>query len=129
MSESFEAWLEIAEQDFHIAQMAYRHRKHPTYYGACFHSQQCAEKYLKAFLVRHQAILRKTHDLEELVRLCSQIDSTFSLIADQLAELNTFSIDARYPGLSLTKEDAQEAVKSMKEIRIFVRARLGLKTK
>lgn len=129
MNESLEAWLEKAEEDFRLAQLAYRQRKYPSYYGVCFHAQQCAEKYLKAFLVRHQIAFRKTHDLDELWRLCVHIDASFDLIADILAELNPYSIDARYPGLPLTKQDAQEAVAAMKQVRAFVRARLGLKTK
>ena len=129
MNESLDAWLEKAEEDFRLSQLAFRQRKHPAYYGTCFHAQQCAEKYLKAFLVRHQIAFRKTHDLEELVRLCVRIDAAFDLIADILAELNPYSIDSRYPGLPLTKADAQDAVKAMKQVRKFIRARLGLKSK
>ena len=44
------AWVERAEEDYAIARFALR-RKPPFTYSACFHAQQCAEKYLKALLV------------------------------------------------------------------------------
>ena len=43
-------WIHKAEEDWHVAQMSYRARKHPSYDAAVFHAQQCAEKYLKARL-------------------------------------------------------------------------------
>jgi HEPN domain-containing protein len=122
-------WIERAEEDFQLAQVALRQRKFSAYNGACFHAQQCAEKYLKAFLLRHQIGFRKTHDLRDLLRQCVQVDSVFSLLTEPLLLLNQFAIDARYPGLVLTKQDARDAVAAMKEVRIFIRARLGLKSK
>lgn len=44
------AWVARAEEDFALARSAWR-RKQPLTYGACFHAQQCAEKYMKALLV------------------------------------------------------------------------------
>ena len=48
------AWVEKAEEDFAIAQSALR-RKKPIVTGACFHAQQCSEKYIKALLVSRKA--------------------------------------------------------------------------
>ena len=67
-------WIERAEEDFHLAQVALRQRKFPAYHSVCFHAQQSAEKYLKAFLVRHKIPFRKTHDLRDLRRQCVQMD-------------------------------------------------------
>lgn len=43
-------WIEKAEGDIITAQREYRARKFPNYDAACFHAQQTAEKYLKAWL-------------------------------------------------------------------------------
>lgn len=43
-------WIIKAEGDFATAQREMRARKDPNYDAACFHAQQCAEKYLKALL-------------------------------------------------------------------------------
>ncbi len=45
-----EIWIDHAEDDFNAAGKLLRGRK-PSVYGACFHAQQCAEKYMKAILV------------------------------------------------------------------------------
>lgn len=127
--ESSDEWISKAEQDFQYAQLGMRQRKYPVYDGVCFHAQQCAEKYLKTFLVRHQIEFRKVHDLDELHRLCMRADESFRLIFDSLMILNPYSIDIRYPGASATKEEAREAIAVMKQVRRFVRARLGLQTK
>ncbi len=41
------AWVAKAEEDYELALMAIRRRKHPLPGGACYHSQQCVEKYLR----------------------------------------------------------------------------------
>ena len=127
--EPLEEWLERAEEDYRQAQVALRQRKYPAYNTVCFHSQQCAEKYVKAFLVRHQIGFRKIHDLIRLNYLCVETDPTFDLIADALALLFPYAVDARYPGFKATEQDARAAIAAMKQVRQFVRARLGLKTK
>jgi HEPN domain-containing protein len=124
-----EEWLERAEEDYFQAQVALRQRKHPAYHSACFHSQQCAEKYLKAFLVRNGIKFRKVHDLTELQNSCAQIDQTFTLITKLLDVLYPYAVDVRYPGLQVNIQDARDAVAAMKQVRKFVRARLGLATK
>ena len=124
-----EEWLERAEEDYRQAQVALRQRRYPAYHSTCFHSQQCAEKYIKAFLVRHNIKFRKVHDLTELQRQCFEIDQAFELISKPLDVLYPYAVDVRYPGLKVTELDARQAVAAMKEIRKFVRARLGLKTR
>lgn len=43
-------WVNKAEGDFATAAREMRARKSPNYDAACFHAQQCVEKYLKALL-------------------------------------------------------------------------------
>ena len=54
-------WIEKAEGDFHTAGRELRARKNPNYEAACFHAQQCAEKYLKAILQEQSITLGRTH--------------------------------------------------------------------
>lgn len=44
-------WVEKAEGDFRTARRELLAPDSPNYDAACFHAQQCAEKYLKARLV------------------------------------------------------------------------------
>jgi len=119
-------WVEKAEGDFQSAQRELRARKAPNYDAACFHSQQCAEKYLKAFLVHHNLPFRPIHDLEVLLGLIVPVSSEFELVRDLLLLLNDYAVDFRYPGESATKDEARAAVKAMRTVRTFVRSKLGL---
>lgn len=125
--DSLEAWIAKAEEDYRVALATMRQRKYPAHDAACFHCQQCAEKYLKGFLVRHKRTFRKTHDLRDLRRQCMQIDGTFDLLTNQLLTLNNYAVQFRYPGVTATLDEARDAVTAMIEIRRFVRRRLGLK--
>lgn len=62
------AWMTRAGEDYALARSALRH-KVPMTYGAIFHAQQCAEKYLKALLVAREQAFPRTHDLAALSNL------------------------------------------------------------
>ena len=65
------SWVVKAEEDYEVARSALR-RKKPFTYTACFHAQQCAEKYLKALLVADAHPFSKTHDLLTLNDECAR---------------------------------------------------------
>ena len=119
-------WVRKAEEDYEAAITLVRKRKRPTPSAVCFHCQQCAEKYLKAFLVQRGVVFFKTHDLRELRRLVVTADPAFDLITDLLLHLNPYAVEFRYPGAEATVEEAREAVTAMKTMRRFVRGKLGL---
>ncbi len=60
-------WVVKAEEDYTLAQSSLR-RKAPLLYGAGFHAQQCAEKYLKALLAACRSKVRR-HYFEPVSRL------------------------------------------------------------
>jgi HEPN domain-containing protein len=122
-----EAWLAKADEDYGAALDLARKRKNLRTDIICFLAQQSAEKYLKAFLVRHKTEFHKTHDLRELRIECARIDSAFDLLADVMLTLNFYAVDFRYPGATATEKDAREAVAAMRQVRRFIRKRLGLK--
>ncbi len=95
----------------------------------CNQCQQFVEKYLKAFLVRHRVDFPRVHDLLQLEALANPIDADFRLIHDDLRLLNWYSVEIRYPGTEANMDNANEAVRAMKVVRKFVRAKLGLKSK
>lgn len=119
-------WIEKAEGDLHSAEREFRARKAPNYDAVCFHAQQCAEKYLKAFLVHRHIPFRPIHDLEILLGLIVPTDPDFELSRDLLLLLNDYAVDFRYPGASATKDEARAAAKAMRSVRAFVRQKLRL---
>jgi HEPN domain-containing protein len=74
-------WIDKAEGDWFSAQREVRARKHPNYDAACFHSQQCAEKYLKARLQESGIAFKKTHDTRQFAQPRSRSRTGMELIA------------------------------------------------
>jgi HEPN domain-containing protein len=119
-------WINKAEGDWGSAQRDYRARKDPNYDGACFHAQQCAEKYLKARLVEAGLRFGRTHDLEALLRLVLPVEPAWNAFSTDLDFLNDFAVDYRYPGVSATKGTAKDAVASCRRVRRMIRIAFGL---
>jgi HEPN domain-containing protein len=119
-------WLNKAEGDFATAQRELRARKTPNYDAACFHSQQCVEKYLKARLQEAVIPFGKTHNLVVLLDLLLPLEPNWKLLRPELQALTLFAVEIRYPGTSADKVTAREMVKICREIRTLVRTSLGL---
>jgi HEPN domain-containing protein len=120
-------WVAKAEMDYKSALDLTRRRKDPLPDKVTYDCAQCAEKYLKAFLIRRGKTFRYRHDLLELRELCEKVDADFRLIVNQLQILNPWASEIRYPGTSATLEESRESVQAMKQMRKFVRAKLGLR--
>lgn len=119
-------WVEYAEEDFTIAKSALRRRK-PLTTPSCFHSQQCAEKYLKAMLVAKEVEFPKTHDLLILDTLCNQAYILTGFTKEDLGRLSGYAVHTRYPGNQPTVEEAREALQIVSNVRRFARLYLGFK--
>jgi len=120
------SWVERAEEDYLMARSALRRRK-PFTYSACFHAQQCAEKYLKAILVSKGMAFAKVHDLLLLSSQCEKAGVLVAIEAKQLSTLSDYAVRVRYPGDDPTPDEAREAVEIAKAVRRFVRTFLGVK--
>jgi HEPN domain-containing protein len=119
-------WVDKAEGDWHDAQRAYRARKHPNYDSACFHAQQCVEKYLKARLEEAGIAFAKTHGLPLLLTLTTRVEPQWVALQQQANALNAFAVVFRYPGRWATKAHAKQAIKDCREVRRTVRTAFGL---
>jgi HEPN domain-containing protein len=117
--------VEKAEEDLALARSALR-RKKPIITGACFHAQQCAEKYMKALLISKQAGFPMTHDLLLLNNLCSSAGIFLEIDPKLLNTLSDFAVRTRYPGEQPTLNDSKEALEIAKLVRVFARKFLGM---
>ena len=62
-------WFQLADNDFDSAKLLDEAvRRH--YEIICYHCAQAVEKYLKGFLIYHDVIPKKTHNLLFLNSLC-----------------------------------------------------------
>ena len=106
------AWLSKAELDLKAAAHEMSAPAEGLWGDVMFHSQQAAEKALKAFLSWHDVPFRKTHNLEELGQQCVALDSTLGPVADQAAPLSEYAWKFRYPG-EIDEPDRGEAEEAL----------------
>ena len=105
-------WLARADEDLETAKFLFVPVR--SFFPAiCFHCQQAAEKYCKAFLTWQQIEFPKTHDLGLLLGLIASTDSSLATSLAEVAVLNPYGVDIRYPGDApeIVREDAEEAVR------------------
>src|SRR6185295_3392474 len=120
-------WIAKAEADWNSAGVLFRARKNPDYDGVCFHTQQSAEKYLKARLVESEESFAKTHNLIALLTLALVVEPSWSVLQPQLHALNVYAIEYRYPGNTASRTDAANAIKYCQEVRRIIRRSFGLR--
>jgi HEPN domain-containing protein len=126
MNEVTSEWTTKADNDFYSADLLLHSGEVPFTDTACFHCQQCAEKYLKAFLTEHLVRFERTHVLTDLVALCLPIDDDFINISNDLNSLEGYAVAIRYPGAIVSVELAEEAFMMASQIRNFMRRKLNL---
>ncbi|OIN92084.1 MAG: DNA-binding protein [Anaerolineae bacterium CG03_land_8_20_14_0_80_58_20] len=122
----FEIWIDHAEDDANAAGKLLRGKK-PSIYGACFHAQQCAEKYMKALLVVKGKRFPMIHDLVTINDLLQRAGINMEVSENDLGLLSSYAVRARYSGEHPEMEDAKEAIQIAKTIRKFSRTFLELK--
>lgn len=117
-------WLEKARRDLVTAQNGLSASEFFTDV-VCFHAQQAAEKYLKAYLVWHEIEFPRTHALEDLVLLAAERESAFLGLKDRVLVLTPYAVETRYPEFeSPTIIDARAAVDIAEAVQRFVLPRL-----
>ena len=120
-AEILQQWLEKGNNELRSAvHLSTMH--HPTPDEViCFLCQQSAEKYLKAFIFTHDIEPEKTHDLEELVKVCQKYNTNFSTLLSKTIVLKGYAVMPRYPNeLKITNEDMKTAIQYAKDIQEFV---------
>ncbi len=119
-------WIAKAEDDLRDAEILVS-QKPPSLGGTAFHSQQCAEKYLKAFLVRHDVESPNTHDIKELLNLIATVDAALAESLLDARALTPYGVTIRYPGdfPEMSAERAKEAFELASKVRDAVREALG----
>lgn len=118
-------WVDKAEADFDTARWVIQAPK-PSTDAVCFHAHACLEKYLKARPQESAIPFPKTHDLELLLNLALPVEPGWGYMRADLKLLNRFAVEYRYPGVTATLADAQDALKKRTALRPAIRTSLGL---
>jgi HEPN domain-containing protein len=92
---------------------------------ACFHAQQAAEKFLKAYLIAYGIDFPFIHNLEKLIELGAQHDPAFLSIKALGQELTPYAVELRYDDeFWPSAETARQALDAALAIKGFVMERL-----
>ncbi len=119
-------WIEIAESDWDTARREITIVDDSNFRAVCFHCQQCAEKYLKAFIQELSIEPAYTHDLKVLLDDVVAHDSTFAPLRKSCVSLTTYAVSYRYPGSKPTVEEASQALEDCGFIRNAFRAHFAI---
>ena len=123
-----EYWLKKAESDLNLAKKG-AIGDDDTFDSAIYHTQQCAEKALKGYLVCKKEKLLRTHDLTDLLERCSRYDSAFEYLSDDVFVLSPYSMEFRYTDYTTSGpslDSLEEAIRFADKILRFVRERIDL---
>jgi HEPN domain-containing protein len=108
-------WLLKAHSDLHACHLTLE--ADGPYDTTCFHAQQAIEKSLKALLAYHGQLVPRTHDLEELQRLCSALQVLPGLDDYDFAETTDYGVLVRYDLEFWPEQDtADEAVVQAEQV-------------
>ncbi len=121
MKEDAQIFLQKAEKDLKIAK-SLSIENHDFYEGICFHCQQAAEKYLKAYLINNNSELDFTHKINKLLKDCEKLDTDFGELRNiNINNLTIYAVESRYeeiPEPSL--EDVKDAISIAEQTKSFV---------
>ena len=116
-------WIERAEEDY-VALKWQQQSPTPTYNLICFLSQQCVEKYLKAWLQEADIPFTRTHNLGILLDPIIRIVPAWHTWRSDLSDLSKYAVDPRYPGGSASATDAEQAAAICIQVRQAIRENL-----
>lgn len=119
-------WITIAEGDWATANREIAVETDTNYRAVSFHSQQCGEKYLKAFLQERDLDPQRTHDLAVLLATILPFEPEWEFLKESCYELTEFAVDHRYPGTTTSRQEAEDAIRYAATIRDAVRASFQL---
>ena len=100
-------WVHKADEDMRAAESLLTDDP-PLLYPSCFHSQQAAEKYLKALLTWREVEFPKTHSMGELLDLLATVDVPLAQTLAAATALTPYGVEVRYPG-DVPEPDIAEA--------------------
>jgi HEPN domain-containing protein len=124
MKPETQEWVDKAEGDLKVARREMQSAD-AVWNVVCFLAQQCAEKYLKAFLEEHSIAFKKSHDLVTLLNSSGGLLPEIEPLRRQLAHLGVFGIATRYPGVQADQRAAEDAIETAEEVRAVIRMKFG----
>ncbi|MEK7398015.1 MAG: HEPN domain-containing protein [Candidatus Poribacteria bacterium] len=119
-------WVSYAEDDLLLANYGLTLAEKCPYRLIAYHAQQCAEKYLKAYLIFCGIDFPYTHDISELLELCGYTGVNWVDELQEAEELTLYATATRYPRVSdkVSKEEAYNSISIADRLRQVIREEL-----
>ena len=118
-------WLEIAHEDYDIAQYLYDNKFPKPLEIICYHCQQSAEKSLKAYICANDIEVSKVHEVGLLCRQCSELDASFLDFHEDCEDLELYATRTRYPSrIEIEDYNAEKALQQALKIYEFVSGKI-----
>lgn len=121
------AWVAKAENDLNAAKIIMQYSgDNVPFDTACFHCQQAAEKFLKAYCIYLDIEFPKTHLLSTLMDLISSRDKDV-FILEQTNILSNYGVSIRYPDdfYMPSRDELSEAFVYAETVYNYVRSKLN----
>jgi HEPN domain-containing protein len=124
LNQLIEKWIIKAENDLKVVQKELN-SDDPVCDVTCYHCQQTAEKYLKAFLLKNGVDPEKTHLISYLIRDCIKFDNEFEELYIY-SYLSEYAVEIRYPDDFYIPDidETRESYKAALHIKEFVLKKL-----
>ena len=110
-------WMAKAEGDWEALEILLSRNSPRLRDSVVFHAQQCVEKLLKARLIQLGQSVDKIHDLAALSRQLEAVDGQWSWDTEDLSDLSSGAVLARYPGFETSAEEQAELVQIARGLR------------
>ncbi len=89
-------WIDAARLDLEAAELL-SEKKERFNKLVVYHSQQCIEKYLKAYCIHFNLPIQKTHSLEILIKSLLIYDHKLHEFLEDAISLSDLAFNSRYP--------------------------------
>ncbi len=120
-------WMQFAREDLIIAREILK-SEFPIYRAVCFHCQQSAEKYLKAYQILFEIRIIKTHDLAAIIDTLIDFDKNIEQFKLKSKEITNYAVSIRYPDdfEDINKTQAEEAIEIATQIEKYITKKIVL---
>lgn len=119
-------WIAKAEADLQNAMLVLDAGPEGPMDTVAFHAQQCAEKYLKAFLCHRGEEVPRIHDVEALL-IRTGVWGQVEMAVEESRLLTDYATVTRYPGdyEPVSYEEAAHAVELAQRVRLAVQGEIS----
>lgn len=124
---TIQQWIQKADEDFKFAEYTLKDTEY--YSHACFHFQQAAEKYIKAFIIAKGLPFQKIHSIITLLNICKESGYSFASLLDAASFLDGCYVDTRYPvhwPSGYNKDKALKAKEAAEKIKAAIYSAMNL---